>query len=154
MNLSVECNTDHYIISSLIKRVQQNDFRILHQQGKPGVIKRIMKKQNEIGIIDEDPWANQHPDLAKFELRKDMGPFQLFVNVDNNCRLIVMQPFLEEIIVDVAKIEGINSDPYGLILDSSFIHQINPYRNIRYQEFLDLVLDSSGVFHNIIDLLI
>ena len=154
MNISVECNTDHYIVSSLKKIMELDHIRILHQRGKSGVIARLLESPREIGIIDEDPWANQHPGVSKFTYEKSAGPFDLYRHQEcENSRLIIMKPYLEEIIIDVAENEGIDPTTYGLELDPKSLHQMNPYKNIPYQRFLDELLASTGVFQNILSML-
>lgn len=154
MNISVECNTDHYIVSSLLKIMGSDQIRILHQRGKSGVIARLLECPGEIGIIDEDPWANQHPGVSKFVFENSVGPFDLYRHQEcEKTRLIIMKPYLEEIIIDVAENEGIDPTPYGLELDPRSLHQMNPYKNLTYQRFLDELLASTGLFQNIFSVL-
>lgn len=154
MNLSVECNTDYYILYTLIHRHNRDDIHLLHQEGKPGVMNRIVQKPGEVGLIDEDPLANQHPKVALFELAEQRDPFQLFINRrENRTKLIIIQPYLEQIIVDTALLKGLNPEPYSIVNDSEILHQINPYRNINYQEYLDLVLNSTDVFNILMELI-
>ncbi|MCK5773380.1 MAG: hypothetical protein KAH57_06285 [Thermoplasmata archaeon] len=131
-----------------------DQIRILHQRGKSGVIARLLECPGEIGIIDEDPWANQHPGVSKFVFENSVGPFDLYRHQEcEKTRLIIMKPYLEEIIIDVAENEGIDPTPYGLELDPRSLHQMNPYKNLTYQRFLDELLASTGLFQNIFSVL-
>jgi len=152
MNISVECNTDHYLISSLIRKYKNPDIRLLHQRGKSGVVRRIMENNCEIGLIDEDPWANQPPGLAQFSNIEQSGPFKVLLNRANKSRLIIMCPYLEEIIVSIAGSEGLDPIPYGLQLDAELFHRTNPYRNTNYQRYLDELVKHSSTLKELFDL--
>jgi len=74
MNISVECNTDHFILSHLLKKHDITGQVILHQRGKSGVLNRMKNNRGEIGIIDEDPEARRKI-IERIELlEKQAGP--------------------------------------------------------------------------------
>jgi len=154
MNISVECNTDHFILSHLLKKHDITGQVILHQRGKSGVLNRMKNNRGEIGIIDEDPEARRNPLLDEYHLHSSNDYFRTYRRIDDErSRLLMVTPFLEEVIVRLMGDESLEGHGSNIGTDPYYIHTLNPYKDIEYQEFLEKLLERSKKFDTIINLL-
>lgn len=153
MNISVECNTDHFILSHLIRRSGAAGIKILHQGGKTGVLYRLKRSRGESGMIDEDPTSHPHPLLGEYHQIDGNRYFKTFERMDDEmCRLVMVSPFLEEVIVQIRLDEGFDVPEPDIGTDPLYLHSLNPYRSIDYQKYLENIMDRSRSFGSMLEM--
>lgn len=129
----VECNKDRV----LVRKLAPPGRRIIHAGNKTEIIKKLLTRYNNaVGLIDEDPWSVQPPQLSNFELIKDLsglGLRMLEVSGRNN-RLIMLCPRLEEWIIKASKASNLDLEEYRLPNSPNDFHKqlFNPrhYENL------------------------
>ena len=124
MRIVVECNADEAVLLSLgIPRKQ-----LLHERGKGEVIKRVLKFDSAIGLIDEDPSSAQPRDLNNYkEVHIAEGLRLLVRKNDENKKLIIVCPRLEDWLIERAGLSGIQPEDYSLPADPDRLHSIPRY---------------------------
>jgi len=128
----VECKPDYI----LIRNLQIPKHKIIHAGNKSKVCKRLMKTNNSIGIIDEDPGSIQ-PSYIKqlIQIYNNQGIKKLYDKNRGNI-IILLCPRLEEWIIKAAKNAGINLNKYNLPDNGYLLHKIV---NININKFEKLV---------------
>lgn len=131
----VECWNDQ----ALIYRMGFTPKQVAHEYGKSRVIGRVENRQGKtIGIIDEDPKANQPPDIKRYEMQTlYKGALRLFKGKGNEAkRLAQISPYFEDWLCKVAKRNRISLEDFGLPEDPAILHQISFRKNSEAQRFL------------------
>lgn len=134
-----ECKSD----TTLVKKLGMPKKQIIHQQGKSEVCKELEKKENWIGMVDEDPFSVQPTYLQKLEETENLSNYGLRVLKDNakNNDLIVLCPRLEEWIIKASEDAGIDIKRYNLPDDGEKLHKVI---NLDLRKFERLVNDLKG----------
>jgi hypothetical protein len=134
-----ECKPD----SSLVRILGIPKKQVIHQQGKSEVCKELEKKENWIGMVDEDPFSVQPTYLQKLEETENLSNYGLRVLKDNakNNDLIILSPKLEGWILKAAKGAGIDIKRYNLPDDGEQLHKVI---NLDLRKFERLVNDLKG----------
>lgn len=114
----VECKPDKALINHLI------GGDIEHLGNKSEVCKRLEKLKNSIGIIDEDPNSPKPHYLKKLQYIKEKDDLKLYKDNENNNKVILICPRLEEWILDIVRKEEIN------LKDHNFPDNPNEFHNI------------------------
>ncbi len=124
MKVLVECNADEAVVRAL--GVSKKQLR--HEQCKGEVVKRVLKFDSAIGLIDEDPSSAQPRDLNNYkEVNAAEGLRLLIRQDDKNKRLIIVCPKLEDWLIERAKSSRIRPEDYGLPTDPDRLHSIPRY---------------------------
>lgn len=134
-----ECKPD----STLVRILGIPKKQIIHQQGKPEVCKQLAKRENWIGLVDEDPFSVQPTYLQKLEETENLSNygFRVLKDAAKNNDLIILSPTLEGWILKAAKEAKVDIKRYNLPNDEEKLHEeIN--RDIR--KFEKLVSDLKG----------
>ena len=117
----VECKPDIILVKSLIKISKRE---IIHAGNKPEVCKRLEKRENCIGLVDEDPWSIQPSYMKKMNV-EDLSEYQLKILRDKkDNQLVVLCPMLEEWMLKTAKEAQVKLRNYKLPNDAIRLHEI------------------------------
>lgn len=130
----VECQPDEFLITSLGFAKKQ----IKHVNGKGNVIKKVNKDKNAVGIIDEDPASSQPKAFGEYKENKKQGDIKLLIHKDNqDKKIILISPRLEEWLLKRASTKNIKSKDYGLPDDGNKLHRITQKeRRANFKDFL------------------
>ena len=145
MNVLVECYPDAALFYAL--GVPRKQLR--HERCKGEVVKRVLKFDCAIGLIDEDPSSAQPRDLDNYsQVQATEGLRLLARRDDKNKRLIVVCPRLEDWLIQRAKSVGVKSEEYGLPSDPDHFHSIVRYdQKEEFRQFLsELKERDSGMY--------
>ena len=130
----VECKPDFTLVKSITGIPKRE---IIHAGGKSEVCKRLEKNKNHKGVVDEDPWSVQPPYLKKLETKENLSDYELKLLDDNNDnRLIVLCPRLEDWILKTAKEADVDVRKYNLPEDPTKLHEVI---NNKIDKFDDLI---------------
>jgi hypothetical protein len=131
MIILVECYPD----ASLLRALGVSKKQLRHERGKGEVVKRVLKFDSAIGLIDEDPQSAQPRDLNNYKQVQSAEELRLLSRRDDkNKRLIIICPRLEDWLIERAKSSGIRPEDYGLPSDPDRLHSIPRYE--QKQNFL------------------
>jgi hypothetical protein len=131
MIILVECYPD----ASLLHALGVSKKQLRHERCKGEVVKRVLKFDSAIGLIDEDPQSAQPRDLNNYkQVQAAEGLRLLSRRDDKNKRLIIICPRLEDWLIERAKSSGIRPEDYGLPSDPDRLHSIPRYE--QKQNFL------------------
>ncbi|MBN1806877.1 MAG: hypothetical protein JW837_16635 [Sedimentisphaerales bacterium] len=124
MKILVECNADEAVLRALGVSKKQ----ICHESCKGEVVKRVRKFDFATGLIDEDPLSAQPRDLDSYkQVQAAEGLLLLARRNDENKRLIIVCPKLEDWLIHRARSSGIRPEDYGLPGDPDRLHSIPRY---------------------------
>ncbi|MGC8830859.1 MAG: hypothetical protein ACP5MG_10365 [Verrucomicrobiia bacterium] len=148
MKVFVECYPD----AELIKFIGNKADSVTHSQGKGNVINSLLKTNSPIafGIIDEDPHSTPIPALKHFKVADKTPDMILYEHKnDNNKKLIILKPRLEEWLYKTAKSANIDPSSFGFPNSSNELHKIPRYDKMK--NFIDLInsLKDSQDFHRL-----
>lgn len=132
----VECKPDAVLVLSLTSTPKKN---IIHAGNKSELLKKLTERHtNSKGIIDEDPWSIQPPQLQRFQTKQDLTnrKFKILRHNTKNNTLIILRPRLEEWILEAAKEVNINVKAYDLPNNPEKLHE---QINIRIDKFQELI---------------
>jgi len=118
----VECNADE----TLVRQVTRISGReIHHAAGKGEVCNRLSKRQDCIGLVDEDPGSSQPRYIERCTVLEDLSREGLKVLQDqpNSNRLVVIRPKLEEWVLQAAHLSGLDMGKYSLPDNPRELHQ-------------------------------
>ena len=140
----VECFTDAY----LIKLMGFPRKKIAHEGGKGNVVKKLKtRRENSIGIIDDDPGSPAPKDLSNYREKETKAGVKLLQRFnDETKRLIVISPYLEDWLLARAKANRVDLIKYKLPSRARDIHAIPRVdKNQNFQRFLgELVQKDEG----------
>ncbi len=134
MRILVECYPDEALLRAL--GVPKKQLR--HERCKGEVVKRVLKLDETIGLIDEDPGSTQPRDLNNYRVVKTAKGLCLLTRQDDaNKRIIMICPRLEDWLLLRAKSININPAEFGLPSQPRHLHSV-----VRY--------DRKGGFHRLL----
>jgi hypothetical protein len=124
MKVFVECYPD----TSLLRALGVSKKQLRHERCKGEVVKRVRKFDRATGLVDEDPTSAQPRDLDNYKQAQAAEELRLLTHRDdNNKRLIIICPRLEDWLISRAKSSGIQPEDYGLPGDPDRLHSIPRY---------------------------
>jgi hypothetical protein len=124
MKVFVECYPD----TSLLRALGVSKKQLRHERCKGEVVKRVRKFDRATGLVDEDPTSAQPRDLDNYKQVQAAEELRLLTHRDdNNKRLIIICPRLEDWLISRAKLSGIQPEDYGLPGDPDRLHSIPRY---------------------------
>ncbi len=131
----VECNLDEFFI----KNIGFSKKKIKHESGKGDVLRIVNKKNNVIGMIDEDPGKSQPVEMKQYKEKETMHTAKLFERKDDNGkRVIQLSPYLEHWLLLRARKNHISPNDFGLPDDPIELHDMaHIERRINFQNFLN-----------------
>jgi hypothetical protein len=131
----VECKPDEILVKVLTNTPRK---QIQHGGNKSELLKRLTKRSNSIGIVDEDPLSHQPPHLRKFEEKLKICDIKILHQRRGNNILIMLCPRLEDWILKAAHEVNVNPEKYGLPDNPEKLHE---QINIKTDKFLGFVDD-------------
>jgi hypothetical protein len=134
-----ECKPD----STLVMILGIPKKQIIHLQGKPEVCKQLEKRENLLGMVDEDPFSVQPSYLKRLPVKEDLPTCGLKIlnDTSKNNDLIILSPRLEEWILKAVEEAGIDIKRYNLPNDEEKLHK---EINTDLRKFERLVNDLKG----------
>jgi len=139
----VECKPDYTLASKL---TLASRTRFEHSANKSAVLNKLVRRkgsqnyENSLGMIDEDPRANQPRSIRDFAEVRNLPDHKirlLYYKWLNN-HVLVLCPRLEEWIIEAACEAGINMVDYGLPSEPEVLHQVI---NLNIEKF-ELLIDA------------
>jgi len=109
---------------------------IQHQPNKGAVCNYQKKEAIPIAIIDEDPGAGQPKILSDFSTKTTQHGVRLLIHRNLNQKIIVIQPFLENWLIDRCSSAKIDPQEYGLPNSGKGLHKVV---NNRLEQFKRLI---------------
>ena len=134
MRALVKCYPDAALLSTL--GVSKKQLR--HERCKGEIVKRVLKFDCAIGLIDEDPASAQPRELDNYKQVQAAEGLRLLIRRDDtNKRLILICPRLEDWLIARARSSGIQPGNYKLPSDPDRLHDIPRYEQKEgFQRFL------------------
>ena len=134
MKVFVECFPD----TALLRYLGVPKKQLFHESCKGEVVKRVLKSDSAIGLIDEDPTSAQPRDLSNYKQIQAADGLQLLVrNNNDNKKFIFICPRLEEWFIERAKLSGLKLDNYNLPNNPDRLHSIPRYdKKSGFQRFI------------------
>ena len=131
----VECKPDFILVNNLGASKKE----IIHGGGKAEVCRKMMKTENCIGLVDEDPASIQPPYLRKLKIKTELSQHGIKILKDDkrNNYLIILCPKLEEWIIKATIEAKIDIRKYNLPNDPDKLHSII---NINIKKFEKLLV--------------
>ena len=125
MKVLVECNADEIVLRNLGVPKKQ----LFHFGGKDKLINRLRDLPGAVGVVDEDPASNQHPDLkASYRQAESAEGLRLLTRQGGGGqKLVIVCPKLEDWLIERAKSSEIRPEDYGLPSDPDCLHGIPRY---------------------------
>jgi len=121
----VECNPDEKLVKAL------GAFRknVIHQPNKGAVCNFLKKNREYIGIVDEDPGSAKPSYLNEFKVvhqnNTELG-FIVLQHPVHKTKVIVVQPRLEEWVINCCKRSNLILSKFGLPEDPKRLHSVLP----------------------------
>jgi hypothetical protein len=139
----VECDPDVALVSLLTSVPKR---RIMHHQGKNELLRKMLKQNDSVGLIDKDPSSIQPTVyLQRFQVMSysDNDEIEVLHHNQGHNRLIVLYPRLEEWIIESARRVKVSLKGYNLPANGSELHEIISFKINRFEELLDDLKQSS-----------
>lgn len=130
----LECNADKTLLTSLGIQSQE----ICHVFSKGNVCNRLRKTKNCLGLVDEDPGSGQPQYMGTLTLVSHNNAVKLLSEENNQNKLVVLCPRLEDWIVEAAKQAEVDLASYHLPENGNGLHKVV---NTRLDEFERLIKD-------------
>jgi len=118
----VECYA-HFTLVQSITDIPKREIN--HARGKPDICRRLRKRQNGKGLVDEDPRAPQPGYMEKMRIEEDLPLHGIRVLYDNhnNNYLFVLCPKLGGWIIRATKEAKIDIQKYNLPNNPQRLHK-------------------------------
>ena len=139
----VECRSDVALVRGVTGVSRRG---VGHEGGKGEVCNRLRKKNDCIGMVDEDPASGQSAYIREARLEQELpehGIRVLHHDATRN-RIILLCPRLEEWILDAAHAAGVSVTSYGLPNDARRLHGEININLARFGNLLEALKGSSG----------
>jgi len=133
----VECKPDAILVESLTSTSRRN---IQHAGNKSELLRELSERHvNCKGVIDEDPWSNQPPQIQKFKEKQNLTTYSLKIlyQESKNNTLIVLCPRLEDWILKAAQEASIDPQEFNLPDDPVELHELINIQIGKYQKLLE-----------------
>ena len=142
MKILVECNTDKYLLTEILKKLRLSRKLIRHEANKPKVMDILRKSDASIGVVDEDPHSSTPLDMTNYQEIERIGDIRILKRInDNRKNIFVICPRMEEWLLKRANKNKISTDSFNLKNDPNTLHKINIDKNINYRNFIDKLLE-------------
>lgn len=142
MKILVECNTDKYLLTGILKKLRLSRKLIRHEANRPKVISALRKADNTIGVIDEDPNSIESRDMMNYQEIEKIGDIKILKGGNDKRKvLIVICPKMEDWLLKRANKNKISTDSFNLKNDPKTLHEITIDKNINYRNFIDKLIE-------------
>ena len=118
----VECKLDEMLVRHLLNISRKS---IQHEPGKGKVCRHLQRGTRLTGIVDEDPGSAQPAYIQTLSEVEKWGNIRILKDNERNNYLVVLSPFLEGWILEVARKEGVNvKKEFNLPDNARRLHEI------------------------------
>jgi hypothetical protein len=142
----VECDADVALVGLLTSTSKR---RIMHHQGKNELLRKLLKQNDSVGMIDKDPWSIQPTTyLQRFQVLSysDTDGIEILHHTQGHNRLVIIYPRLEEWIIESARRVNVSLKHYNLPTNGNDLHEEINFKIKRFEELVDhLKKDSDRV---------
>src|SRR3989339_2239212 len=150
MKILVECNTDKYLLTEILKKLRLSRKLIRHEANKPKVMDILRKSDASIGVVDEDPHSSTPPDMANYQEIERIGDIRILTRInDKRKKVFVICPRMEEWLLRRANKNDISLNSFNLKNDPNTLHKINIDKNINYRNFIDKLIEVDDEISNL-----
>lgn len=138
----IECFSDEALVHALGVSVKP-----IHESGKGSVVNRLMEETIAIGLVDEDPGANQPAKLKNgFISCETYGSLRRLVQKGNpRQQIIELCPRLEDWLLARARAKGVNPADFGVPVTAQELHGKRCNQLPRFRDFLDSLANDEEV---------
>ena len=118
----VECDPDEFVVKSIVPEVPKRWIK--HGGNKSEVLKKVRKRQDAIGIVDEDPDGTQPREMKRYIKKDARDTIELLRRKEEARTLIQLSPNIEGWLILRAKQNKISLQNYNLPDDWKKMHDI------------------------------
>jgi hypothetical protein len=139
----VECDPDVALVNSLTSVPER---RIMHHHGKNELLRKLLKQNDSVGVIDKDPLSIQPTVyLQRFHVLNysDSDGIEILHHRQGHNRLIILYPRLEEWVIESSRRVNISLRDYNLPTNGNELHEVINFKIKRFEELLDDLKQSS-----------
>lgn len=141
MKIYYECDNDGVLLDIFL--IPKN--RKEHSHSKGNVCNKVSKNNGVTGLVDEDPQTRQPTYISN--LRSPIASnynIKIFRDAENNNKIVMLSPRLEEWLYDTAGKNGINPEDFELPSKPEDLHKLE-FRKVKtkLKNFLSALLKSS-----------
>lgn len=140
MRLFLECKPDETLAVAL----GVPSHAIIHCHGKGKVSKNLRKNSGVTGLVDEDAGRTETPTLKKYADVSSGHGVKLKQDKEQNNRLVVVCPKLEDWVIETAKASGVKMTKYNLSENPNALHADINYRLPNFQRLLAELLEQKS----------
>jgi len=138
MKLYLECKPDQALVKSL--GIVSADIEHCNDKGR--VCNKLNNHLKVKGLIDEDLGSAQPTYLKNLVLIENKYNIQYFSDSQKNNILLILQPRLEEWIINISKTSGINIKSFGLPDNPKELHSKITFRLPQFNKLLEKLLEN------------
>ena len=136
MAIHVECLPDE----TLLRKLGYTRRQVQHYQGKSRVFAKMRSLTDQVGLVDEDPMAAQHPYELSLIAQETAHGVTLRRDPNRNNKVLVLRVKLEDWIISACSASGIEIEQYGLPPRPNDLHHVINNRISAYEHLLDTLL--------------
>lgn len=137
----MECKPDYVLVKKVANIPRK---KVIHAGNKAEVCKRLRKRSNCIGLVDEDPGSGQPCYLKEMNKEKELGDLKVFSDKNGN-RLIMLCPRLEAWILRNAAEANVDVKRYNLPDDDVKLHRIININIKKFEKLIDDLIDCEKI---------
>jgi hypothetical protein len=128
----VECLPDE----TLVKKLGITRKMVTHHFGKSRVYNRLMRTNNEIAMVDEDPQSIKSDYEKQLIFVQEGCGIKIYKDMRDN-KILVLKIKLEDWIIAVCKEAQINITNFGLPQKPNDLHDVINHRLTNFEKLID-----------------
>ncbi len=132
MRIHVECLTDKYLISALMRKHRFSGRNIIDSGNKDRVLKSVEKASAGIGIIHQDPHAHRRRAMNSYTETGRIGSLILYSHKDSAKYIVEICPRLEDWLLLRSQKSHIDPSKFNLDVSAKHWHVLQINRNQSY----------------------
>jgi hypothetical protein len=141
MTVYLECNPDETLAVSLgVTRKQ-----IVHTDDKGRVCDNLSKRDNVIGMVDEDPFSAQPSYLKKLVQIKNEHGIKVLLDRKRQNKMVVICPRLEEWLIKTTHLAGLKMSDFALSENPRNLHSEINQRLGSLRKLLDKLKEVNSI---------
>lgn len=113
---------------------------------KKGVLVRLSKERNVLGMVDEDPstFRNYRKDMSEFTLVRKRHNIEWYQHQSTTNKLIVLCPNLENWILKIAKASKVDVTKFNLPSNPSTLHRVINGRLTNFEKLINELISQQN----------
>lgn len=144
-HIHVECLPDEYLVRKLgIPRKN-----ITHHQGKSRVFNVLIKKSDQVAMVDEDPGSVKSTYEKGLTFKEEFEGVSYYKDTKGNT-ILFLTGKLEDWIISVCRKEGIQLTSFGLADRPNDLHEIINQRLPNFEKLLSELADKGSPALNVL----